>query len=595
MEKEFKPLLLTDDPRLADRLRHRLEEERLPYSFLPLAVLSLRSDLTELLPEDVDLIFLHLTPRADADWHYLTGIREQVPAVPLLAVLPQAGGNQAAQMLEYDVDDYLLADEIDGPALPRAIRHAYERQQLKQELSAAQRLAQVQEANARATSGERLPLSVANQVTSAIENARLFEETDRRAQELASLVDISAAVRVAEGRAEIMEIVLDAGLAMCRSTHGAIAIPDDTGQQLVIAHQKNWPETLRALSFPLQGSVFGHVFTTGEPFLASNLREEPIIQRGDGQATDRRATAPGAAIYAPLLAGKRVIGVIALTHHEVGAFDVQELRLLTALAEIAGSALDRAALMETLEQRVAERTRELAAANERLQELDRLKSKFVSDVSHELRTPITNLSLYMDLLEHGKAERSERYWSVLRKQAERLNQLIEDILSLSRLELGRWQGEFTCLDLNRLLAEMLPEYEPEVVAAGLTLSFEPVAVLPPIRGQREQLQSVVANLLDNAINYTPTGEVRVSTGLDGEEVFLSVADTGAGIAPEDLPHIFERFYRGRYAGQSNIPGTGLGLAIVQEVTDLHGGRIKIESEEGKGTCVRIWLPQAESG
>src|SRR5690606_38319977 len=168
------------------------------------------------------------------------------------------------------------------------------------------------------------------------------------------------------------------------------------------------------------------------------------------KAWRRRPQQVKTAIYAPLQAGTQSTGVVSVMNRPERPLEEDDLGLLMAMAEIAGSALHRAGLMETLEQRVVERTRELAEANERLKELDRLKSKFVSVVSHELRTPITSLSLYLDLIERGSPERSERYWAVLRKQTERLNQLIEDILSLSRLQMGKALTAMAPVDLNEL-------------------------------------------------------------------------------------------------------------------------------------------------
>jgi len=113
-----------------------------------------------------------------------------------------------------------------------------------------------------------------------------------------------------------------------------------------------------------------------------------------------------------------------------------------------------------------------------------------------------------------------------------------------------------------------------------------------VLGEHNQLAQVITNLLANAIHYTPAGRVRVTTSQTDGYVCLTVQDTGIGIEPEDLPHIFNRFYRGRRAGQSNIPGSGLGLGIVKEIVDLHQGRIEVDSQVGGGSTFRVWLPIA---
>jgi signal transduction histidine kinase len=245
---------------------------------------------------------------------------------------------------------------------------------------------------------------------------------------------------------------------------------------------------------------------------------------------------------------------------------------------------------EELEQRVVERTRELAEANLRLTELDQLKSKFVSDVSHELRTPIANLKLYVELLQRGSAEKRAHYLTVLKQQAGRLTQLIEDILNLSRLELGGGRVTFGPVNLNYIVDQVVTAHQPRAEATGLTLTFAPGLDLPPVRGEVNQLAQVVTNLLVNALNYTLEGAVRVSTFQTTQEACLQVKDTGIGIDSEDLPNVFDRFYRGRRSQRSETPGTGLGLAIVKEIVDVHDGRIEVNSQVKQGTTFKVWLP-----
>ncbi len=245
-----------------------------------------------------------------------------------------------------------------------------------------------------------------------------------------------------------------------------------------------------------------------------------------------------------------------------------------------------------MEQRVAERTRELAAANERLQELDYLKSKFVSEVSHELRTPVTSLILYLSLLERGQPDKQAHYLRQADQQAARMKQLIEDILDLSRLERDKVDLILSPIDLNAVLEQSAMAQQPRAEAAGLHLTIELAADLPMVRGDINRLLQVATNLIANAINYTTTGEVGVRSFRAADRVGFEVQDTGMGIAPEDLPHLFERFYRGRRASQSSVRGTGLGLNIVKEIVDWHGGEVGGRSEVGVGSTFTVWLPAA---
>ncbi len=441
----------------------------------------------------------------------------------------------------------------------------------------------------------QLPLlsQIASAVALAVERSRLFAQTQRRAEELEVLGKLSATLRVADGVSTIVANVLLSSIELFAADMAAIAVPEPESRGLKIAYHIDIPAVLLTYTYPLDNSIFGHVFSSGRPYLTADVFEDPLVHASALQVWQEVDQIPRGAIFAPLRAGTDIIGIVSVFKTTARSFEQEDLRLLNAMAEIAGNALQRAGLMETLEQRVEERTRELAEANEQLKELDRLKSKFVSDISHELRTPITSVSLYLDLIERGNPEHAERYWAVLRKQADRLNQLIEDILSLSRLQMGKIDLKLKPVDLNELVREALPAYEERFKNAGVELQFQPQP-LPPVLAHPEQLFQVIINLLSNAFNYTPEGRVTVSTGRDGADhsAYLTIQDSGVGIAEDDLPHIFKRFYRGQYASQSNIPGTGLGLTIVREIVHLHNGEIEVESGKDSGATFRVRIPLA---
>ncbi len=309
-------------------------------------------------------------------------------------------------------------------------------------------------------------------------------------------------------------------------------------------------------------------------------------------------------IAIPLVAKGELIGILNLGAAEPKTFTAEYLEIAQEVADQLALAIQTARLREQtqrhaaeLEVRVAERTQELAEANERLTELDKLKSKFVSDVSHELRTPITNLSLYLDLLEHGKPEARGKYTAVLKQEANRLRQMTENILTLSRLELAQTkESKFKLVDLNEIVAQVVIAHHPRAEMSQLRLSFTPSPDLPVIRGEPNQLAQVITNLISNAIRYTPSGAIQVSTYSipDQGQVCLQVSDTGVGIDAHDLPYLFERFYRGSQTSRSAISGTGLGLAILKEIVDLHDGTIEVESQLGQGSLFRILLPSATS-
>lgn len=245
-----------------------------------------------------------------------------------------------------------------------------------------------------------------------------------------------------------------------------------------------------------------------------------------------------------------------------------------------------------LEQRVTERTAELTTANKQLKELDKLKTKFVSDITHELRTPVTNMILYLDLIRLGNAENDKHYLQVLQQQAERLRQLVEDSLDLSRLGVDQKGVNLLLLDINAIVAEAVTAFDKKAGDKGIVLNFTPKTQLPKLLMDGGHTSRMTGSLLKNAVNFSQDGQIQVSTLLDdtAEFVGIRVQDNGIGFTVEDRKHCFEPFYRGERVGQLNIPGNGLGLALVKRIVDLYNGRIEIESEVDHGSAVTVWLP-----
>jgi len=263
-----------------------------------------------------------------------------------------------------------------------------------------------------------------------------------------------------------------------------------------------------------------------------------------------------------------------------------------------------------LDQRVEQRTDELATANVmlekqaeelafanvQLQELDALKSKFVSDVSHELRTPISNISIYLEMIHAGKPDKRERYLAVLSEETQRLQSLVTNILDLSRMEKGVTATNYVWSDLNEIVKKMVTANRLGAEAKGLDFEFVSGENLPKILIDVDLVYQALVNLIANAINYTQEGSVKLHTHFDADEsqVVFEISDTGIGIAPKDMQYIFKRFYRGTQAGQSTIPGSGLGLAITQEIVEKHGGSIDVQSEVDVGLKFTVYFPVART-
>jgi GAF domain-containing protein/two-component sensor histidine kinase len=437
---------------------------------------------------------------------------------------------------------------------------------------------------------------VADQLAVTLEKARLFGETHRRTAELELIGEISTLLRRSNSVEEMLSLILDHCLKIVDGQQGSIFLVDSNTGDLVARWCLPTVPTLMARRYKPDQGITGYVATTGEIYITNNLHNDPLAHFAP-EELPFIADLQGL-MGLPLRTQERVVGVILLSLKQRHTYTQAEVRLLKAISDIAGSALDRAMVLETLEQRVASRTRELAEANTQLKALDILKSKFISDMSHELRTPVTNLGLYMDLLKQGRPEKHAYYLDVLRQQIGRLTHLVSDILSLSRLEMSRGRISFTLVDMNRLVKQTVDSFQLRIDEAELQLTCVLEADLPPVSGEPNQLAQIVSNLLSNALNYTPSGnEVTVQTSRQKSDgvwgICLTVIDTGSGIAEEEKELIFQRFYRGELVGQSNVPGTGLGLAIVQEVVSLHGGHVEVESELNKGSTFRVWLPAVD--
>lgn len=241
-------------------------------------------------------------------------------------------------------------------------------------------------------------------------------------------------------------------------------------------------------------------------------------------------------------------------------------------------------------QRLAEQALvEMAVKKERVE----LINELVSNLSHDLRTPLSiiNNSLYL-LQRLEEPERQREKAKIIEMQSRRLERLINDVLVMSKLE---QQEAITMrpIQLNDLITPIKQGFESTAETNKLTLHVMLAPQLPLMLGSHDGLERIVSNLLENAINYTPSeGAVTVRTYLASPYVMLEVVDTGIGISPEDLPHIFDRFYRADRARSLKSGGTGLGLAIIKRLVDMHQGRIEVESVVGKGTTFRVSFLQS---
>jgi signal transduction histidine kinase len=287
-------------------------------------------------------------------------------------------------------------------------------------------------------------------------------------------------------------------------------------------------------------------------------------------------------VVAPLLAGARSIGMISVVRSEPHSFSQDEIELLSLLGRFVATAVENIRAYE------AERT-----TVEELRRLSALRADFVSLVSHELRSPMATVIGSSRTLQQRwrelKPEQRESFLALIADETNRLATLIDDVLDTSRIEAGTFSYAFDDVDVGELVRDVTSA--AEVSQDEVSVVTTVVDHVPVIRGDGERLRQVIANLVDNAVKYSPAGErVEVTTAAVNGSVIVNVRDHGPGIAVEDQTLIFEKF--GRARSGKTLPGTGLGLFIARSIAEAHGGTLDVRSLPDEGTIFTLALPGA---
>lgn len=286
--------------------------------------------------------------------------------------------------------------------------------------------------------------------------------------------------------------------------------------------------------------------------------------------------------------------------------DVRHVRISLSQAHMSRDAggnlvaiVEDVTALKILEQERVAHLAQLREKNAQLQELDQLKSRFVSNVSHELRTPLAVIKLYATLTRKGRPEKQVHYLQTIEQETHRLETMVENILDLTRMD--RQELHFTpeLLAADEIIAQVLQVYEETAERRGLELRNHVRGELPLLWADRDHLIQLLTNLVDNALKYTPRGgQVWVASRVLDEEgqpfLEIAVGDTGLGIPEDEQDRVFERFYRGS-GNRPESTGTGLGLAIVQELMTQHGGKVTLQSQVGEGSVFALQFPLYEGG
>lgn len=287
----------------------------------------------------------------------------------------------------------------------------------------------------------------------------------------------------------------------------------------------------------------------------------------------------------PLIVGERPIGVLFVTSTKPHAYEQKHVAFIRGLAGAIATAIERSAMVA-----------ELRRANEDLRALDQLKTNFLSNLSHELRTPLNQVLSYSYALEDevaGSLGRDQHaYLRMIISGAHRLEDLLSDLFDYTALEAGVFAIARVPVELGELVREVAEEVRPTLEKAGLTFNVEVEPDSLMVEGDPPRLAQILRLLLNNACKFTPPpGTVTVRVGQDPEHAWVEVADTGIGIAPDQQPRIFQKFFQVEGGPSRSYGGAGLGLALAKALVEEHGGVISLHSEQGHGSVFRVTLPR----
>jgi PAS domain S-box-containing protein len=400
---------------------------------------------------------------------------------------------------------------------------------------------------------------------------------EQAAERMRRLQEATSALSAALVPARVADVVVSAGIASVDAAAGFISLINEPGGWLELLSSRgyapgdpqNWARL--TLSMPLAAV---QAAKTGEPVWIESPEERarrfPEAERRFG------ASEYGAWAALPLVMEGRRIGVLGLSFPRPRHFSDEDRRYLLALAQQCAQALERSRLY-----------REAQAASD-------AKSGFMAVMSHELRTPLNAIIGYADLLLLGIPEsipgRAAEQVTRLRAAAHHLLGLIEEILTFSRLEAGREQVSLVRVPLSRIIHEVETVIEPLARARGLGLAIRDDSGDVEVETDPTKLRQVLINLLGNAVKFTDRGQVGCTFAVDDEHVLFTIRDTGIGIAPEHLSHIFEPFWQVEAQPARRLSGTGLGLSVTQRLLEALGGSIAVESARGEGTTFRVRIP-----
>ncbi|MGH2683804.1 MAG: ATP-binding protein [Actinomycetota bacterium] len=412
-----------------------------------------------------------------------------------------------------------------------------------------------------------------------IEERILSTALSNRLRELSALSQAGKAVASVLSLDDVLKVILESAQELLGATEGSIMLLDEEKRSLRVAASVGLPLDARGAVIQLGEGVAGWV---------AEFRE-PVILRGDVSDPRFRHFVPKgrqvrSAMSAPLYARAEPVGVLNVSVSTDGReYRDHDLRALTVFAEHAAVAIANARLYEREKK-----------ASAKLADLDERRREFLATVTHDLKTPLTSILGYVKLLQRASdrlsSDEAREFTEVIERQGQRILEMVEQLIMATRLEEGAPTLTREALDLRAIVEDAVEAFRG--VPGNRTIDVIVPEDFPTVYGDRSAVEHILANLLDNAVKYSPEGAgIDVDVEVTGEEIMVSVTDDGPGIPESALPHVFERYRRAEVGAGSSV---GLGLFIVRSLTQAQGGEVDAANVPGRGARISFSLPLRRS-